>query len=423
MATDVDVQYFSHLNGLVLGNNWGDLIRLLDKALVTGIDFTSITAASIDAQGDVHITLYAVHNAMLFQAVELTGFAPASLNQKYRIKGVPSTTKLILKPHTAIAETSITTVGSGKLASLGYDIIFRDQNDVKRVYRAKNPTAQHPFIRVDESLTSPDGETGVYTPTYSKYAMVGLLEHMEHIDDFNNPDVLQLPFDPADPAKNWKITGAGTAVIRGWSRWYWTVAGGHNDYFADTSSPNASSRNFTLCGDKDAFYFMPAALNQVQKQVYGAGIYDDALGLWNPWFLMSYLDQTIANLSRQFEPTLGGQALTTGDSGSAFFTVKNSISKKTHVNTYGILPDNSSGNSEVYSSSGNPALDIPFYDTDKFLRGTLKHIKYMGKAIGSSDTTVEAGGSSMYVKENARRANTAQSSVTCGFYFYLGELE
>src|SRR5690554_1859200 len=145
MATDVDIQYFSHLNGLTLGNNWGDLIRLLDKALVTGIDFTQITAASIDAQGDVHITLYSDHNAMLFQVVELTGFAPASFNQKYRIKGVPNTTQLILKPHAAIAETSITTVGAGKLASLGYEIIFRDTNDVKRVYRAKNPTAQHPF--------------------------------------------------------------------------------------------------------------------------------------------------------------------------------------------------------------------------------------------------------------------------------------
>ena len=149
MATDVDVQYFSHLNGLVLGNNWGDLIRLLDKALVTGIDFTQITAASIDAQGDVHITLFAAHNALLFQVVELSGFTPNSLNQKYRIKGVPSTTKLILKPKDAITVTSISVIGSGKLAPLGYDIIFKDANDVKRVYRAKNPTAQHPFIRVD----------------------------------------------------------------------------------------------------------------------------------------------------------------------------------------------------------------------------------------------------------------------------------
>src|SRR5690606_39592779 len=117
MATDVDVQFFSHLNGLTLGNNWGDLIRILDKALVTGIDFTQITAASIDEQGDVHITLYAAHNAMLFQVVELSGFSPESLNQKYRIKGVPSDTQLILKPHVDLVATTITTLGDAKLAS------------------------------------------------------------------------------------------------------------------------------------------------------------------------------------------------------------------------------------------------------------------------------------------------------------------
>lgn len=201
MATDVDIQFFSHLNGLTLGNNWGDLIRLLDKALVTGIDFTQITAASIDKQGDVHITLYSAHNAMLFQVVELSEFTPASLNQKYRIKGLPSATQIILKPKTDIVERSVTAIGAAKLASLGYEIVFRDSNDVKRVYRAKNPTTQHPYIRVDESLASPDGTTGVYASTYAKSAMVGLLEHMDHIDDYENPDVLQLPFDPANPKK------------------------------------------------------------------------------------------------------------------------------------------------------------------------------------------------------------------------------
>jgi len=154
MATDVDVQFFSHLNGLTLGNNWGDLIRLFDTCLVTGKDLPDITAASIDEQGDVHLTFYTAHQAMLLQIIELSGFTPSELNQKYRIKGVPDATQLILKPALDITERSITTIGTGKLASLGYDIIFRDTGDVKRVYRAKNPTAQHPFIRVDESLAS-----------------------------------------------------------------------------------------------------------------------------------------------------------------------------------------------------------------------------------------------------------------------------
>jgi len=218
MATDVDVQYFSHLIGLTLGNNWGDMIRLLDTCLVNGKTLPSITAASIDTQGDVHLTFFAAHQAMLLQVVEIEGVAPAELNQKYRIKGMPSNTQLILKPKKALTVSTIATTGTAKLASLDYEIIFRDVNDVKRVYRAKNPTLQHPFIRVDESLAS---DIGAYEANYTKYAMVGLLEHMDHIDDYQNPDVLQLPFDPSDPAKNWKITGTGSEVVRGWSRWYW----------------------------------------------------------------------------------------------------------------------------------------------------------------------------------------------------------
>jgi hypothetical protein len=97
MATDVDVQYFSHLNGLVLGNNWGDMIRLLDTCLVNGLPLTEITSASIDAQGDILITTYAAHKCMLFQIIELTGFTPTELNGKYRIKGTPSENQLVLK--------------------------------------------------------------------------------------------------------------------------------------------------------------------------------------------------------------------------------------------------------------------------------------------------------------------------------------
>ena len=56
MATDVDVQFFSHLNGLVLSNNWGDMIRLLDACLVNGVTLPNVTSTSIDEQGDVHLT-------------------------------------------------------------------------------------------------------------------------------------------------------------------------------------------------------------------------------------------------------------------------------------------------------------------------------------------------------------------------------
>lgn len=430
MATDVDVQYFSHLNGLTLGNNWGDLIRLLDKALVTGIDFTQITSASIDAQGDVHIALYAAHNAMLFQVVELSGFAPASLNQKYRIKGTPSATKLILKPRTAIAETSITTVGAGKLASLGYDIIFRDANDVKRVYRAKNPTAQHPFIRVDETIS--DGVNS-YNSAYAKYAMVGLLEHMEHIDDYQNPNVLQLPFDPADPAKNWKITGTGTSVVRGWARWYFAYESSASSASPETSSPSNGGRAFTIIGDLNAFFltrsmWLGSHQNATKmKYLVGCGLLNsnsDSTDI-RDWFLISPLKaNTPANSSQTMEYTSGGMPLLkTWADGRKFIMPKYSAINQlqAHVTAEGIVPNFESGVAGIYSATDIAALEIPVYDSDKFLRGTLRHIAYSGNSRNVGVTTPLLSGSSMYVYDSLDFQDSAYKYA--GFYFYLGELE
>lgn len=422
MVTDVEVQYFSHLNGLALGNNWGDLIRLLDKALVNGIDFTSITAASIDAQGDVHITLYAAHNAMLFQVVELSGFAPSSLNQKYRIKGVPNTTQLILKPALDITERSITTIGAGKLASLGYEIIFRDTDDVKRVYRAKNPTAQHPFIRVDESLTSSDGTTGVYTPTYAKYAMVGLLEHMEHIDDYENPDVLQLPFDPADPAKNWKITKKGESCIRGWSKWYWARAGNAFASASDSSVPTNGNRQFTLCGNKDAFYYLSpyefTSSATSRKIIYGAGLFN-ADSDQSPWFLMSLLTYSASSYSYEPDNLKAGTPLSFDVNASQFLGLTATPGLKHQVYCLPILPDYETGYTNVYSNSNAPALEIPFYDNERALRGSLKHVYYSGLRVsGVKKTTVLISGNSMYAFDGI-----SLGSPIGIVYFYLGDLE
>lgn len=432
MATDVDVQYFSHLNGLTLGNNWGDLIRLLDKVLVTGIDFTQITAASIDEQGDVHITLYSDHKAMLFQVVELSGFTPVSLNQKYRIKGVPNTTQLILKPSLDIAERSIVTIGVGKLASLGYDINFRDTGDVKRVYRAQNPTAQHPFIRVDESLTSPDGATGIYTSTYAKYAMIGLLEHVEHIDDFENPGVLQLPFDPDDPAKNWKITGTSTGCVRGWSRWYWARRGSisaNSGDQVDSLSPSNGSRDFLIVGNSDYFLGLKGHISaDTSPYLFGCGLYDSSLdnSLIPNWFLMSTLTQNAANAGVVFNTgTISGSIpLFTNLSASSnlFVCNYNLLSKLSqHEDARGILPDNQSGFSGLYTASDVNALQIPIVSNSKRLLGTLPSICYMGEVNTKTALTPVLSGSSMYLAHSTYVA-VSGNTRTGGVYFYIGEL-
>ncbi|WP_151711258.1 hypothetical protein [Acinetobacter junii] len=376
MATDVDVQYFSHLNGLTLGNNWGDMIRLLDTCLVNGLPFTSVTSASIDAQGDITLNLYAAHNAMLFQVVELTGFSPSEINGKYRIKGTPTTAQLILKAaHTG---KTIATVGTAKLASLGYEIIFRDTNDVKRVYRAKNPTSQHPFIRVDESLTSPDGTTGVYTSSYAKYAMVGLLEHMEHIDDFENPNVLQLPFNPADPAKNWKIAGTGGSVVRGWSKWHYAAG------TSESTSAANGNRDFLIIGDRDAFYnlisYNPS--NPSYQALNGVGLFNSVMsegGMIPDWFLMTFLSDKAASansLTFMRRDQLGGVPLTYNGNGASFFIPSYSPAQriKAHAVANPMLSSFSTGANAVASASLFPALEIPINSNESILRGSLKHV-------------------------------------------------
>ncbi|MGE8682987.1 MAG: hypothetical protein ACN6OV_00580 [Acinetobacter sp.] len=420
MATDVDVQFFSHLNGLVLDNKWGDMIRLLDACLVNGVELPGVTSAAIDEQGDVHLTLFAPHQAMLLQVVELTGFEPSPLNQKYRIKGVPSDTQLILKPANTIAETAITTKGVGKLASLGYDIIFRDDKDVKRVYRAKNPTAQHPFIRVDETIS--DGVNS-YNSSYAKYAMVGLLEHMDHIDDYQNPDVLQLPFDPTNPSKNWKISGAGGDCVRGWSKWYWAheSLSGASSAVVEAKSPQNGNRSFILCGDQDAFYLQrPHTLNTSYMYVSGLGLFDSSLksDVVPNWFLMSFLRERTAGVNEGFREYTGATPLIAGNVPAQFFTTDYNEFKRISEHTVcnPILQNFSTGISNTFAGTAIPALTIPIYDKDLKLRGALKHINFLAKDLraGSATITPAIAENSMYV----------YLPCDTGFaVFYMGELE
>ncbi|WP_033134175.1 MULTISPECIES: hypothetical protein [unclassified Acinetobacter] len=422
MATDVDVQYFSHLNGLTLGNNWGDMIRLLDTCLVNGLPFTSVTSASIDAQGDITLNLYAAHNALLFQIVELTGFSPSEINGKYRIKGTPTPTQLVLKAEHA--GKTISTVGTAKLAALGYEIIFRDLGDVKRVYRAKNPRSEHPFIRVDETIS--DG-TNSYTSTYAKYAMVGLLAHMDHIDDFNNPDVLQLPLDTNDPAKNWKITGTGTGVVRGWSRWYWarSTPPDNSNTSNDTTVSNGS-RKFSLIGDSSTFYLLTElVVGNTGKILNGIGcINSDIELITKNWFLMCTLSEKSASQLQgdqygYWANAVGYQPLMRNSTTGCFYTTADLIGLNNHAYAYPIQHDFNSGSSNVFSGTATPAIEIPFYDSNKKLRGQLPHILYAGKVLNAqSDTQYFLSEKSMYVSDIAMSTGSIG-----GFYFYLGELE
>ncbi|MEB3753825.1 hypothetical protein [Acinetobacter sp. MD2(2019)] len=424
MAAETDVQFFSHLNTLCpqLTNDWGCMIKLLDACLVNGVILPTITSASVEAGGNITVNFNAAHTCLLFQCVTLAGFSPSAMNGKYRIVGVPTTTQLTLSSN--LSAQSAISVGTAKLSPLGYEIIFTA--NTKRVYRALNPTAQHPYIRVDESRASADGAS-VYNDSYAKYAMVGLLESMDDIDDVNDPNVLQLPFDPKDPDKNWTISGTGAGVTRGRAKWYWARSTNAYASGSDSSAPGSGVRKFTLCGNVKAFYLLnemtPADSHKVLS---GCGLYDATLSdlVVPSWFLMSILD-TATNSNYDFSAgDVGGTPISSDKSiASKFYVPKCNSANPIQSNdvAYSIIPDGKTGKSAIYSANNIAALQIPFYDASKYLRGTLMHVYYAGNALTLTTSTPMLADSSMYVSDSIV-IQSGQSGAG-GCYFYLGEME
>lgn len=415
MSSITGAQYFSNLNGLSLGNNVGDMINLLDICLVNGKPLPAILSAEIQGSGDLHLTFASNHNTMLFQYVQLDGFNHIAINKSYRVMGVPTSTELILKAD--LSAYTLVATGTAKIAPLGYETIYSDT--LKRVYRAKNPDSIHPYIRVDENISSADGS---YTSTYAKYAMIGLLEDMEHIDDYMNPTKLQLPMDPADLSKNWKISGTGTSVTRGWAKLYWAV---YHMNAAISNPPGNAYRKFTLCGDKDIFYILVGTVNtdNSRKYLYGAGIYDSVLdtGVIPPWCLLTPINSVQA--SQIDTPGKGKYPILYGDTERKFAVLDyDEINPyKTYVYCDPILPNNYTGMAAAsFTGSTIGALQIPIADESKRLRGTLKHVCYAGTNLLSvTQTTPMLGGNSMYVAE----LSLSFGNNTGALLFYLGELE
>lgn len=417
MKADTKVQFFSHKNGLSLDNRWGDLINLLDSCLVNGVALPTVTSISIADDGKMTVNFNADHQCMLFQCITLSACRPDVINGKYRIVGVPNTTQFILS--TDLIAQTVTTIGTAVLSPLGYDIIFSANQ--KRVYRAKNPTAQHPFIRIDESRANADGSS-VYNDSYAKYAMVGLLASMNNVDDINNSTIQQLPFDSANPTSNWDIKGSNGDCVRGWARWYWARATNSYNPSSDATAPSSGLRNFTLIGDSDAFYFLRTATGADNyKTLSGCGLFNSSLNSSIPqWFLLSSAFKNItASTGIDFSSNSIGYStpLAYNETFAKFLVTHPMTLTGNSIIGLPIIPNYVSG-SGTFNANSMSALEIPFADGLSYLRGTFKHIFYSGNALGNISTTPILSDSSMYVSDAAMVNGTPGGG---GFYFYLGE--
>lgn len=417
-----NVKWFSLQNEITLDNYWstngtGGLINLLDICLVNGKALPGISSFTVTDEGDYEIVFASTHSTFLYQVVELTGFVPTELNKEYRVINVPTTSSLVLSAKTP--GQTYSNIGNAKLAPLGYEIVYT-QGDVKRVYRAKNPATNHPYIRVDETLT--DG-TNTWTSTYAKCAAVGLIEDMANVDDVNDPGKLQLPQIYNDLSYNWTMAGGtGTGVMKGRiSTWYWARANSANSSVSDVGAPPMGNRDWSIVGDKDAFYFSRAmiASNQL-KIISGCGLYNTATDT-DPfnWFLATTRPDYAASTNLNFTSgtMIGSIPFTYNLQRSKWYVPH--VAYRTNDSTDAIMigKDYTSGIGSI-DGINVTAIEIPFYDNQNNVRGTMKHIAYSGNNRGFPGPQPITSGKSMYFTDSV-----LTSSSGGHMYYYLGEWE
>ena len=159
------------------------------------------------------------------------------------------------------------------------------------------------------------------------------------------------------------------------------------------------------------------------KQLLGCGLYNAAIesGVIPNWFLFAPTHLNNASYTLDHTAISGGWPLFYQlDSSKLLTSAYNPLDRiKNHVLSTPILPDYKSGKSGLFNGALVAALEIPFYDSNAVLRGSLKGIFYAGDVRSTNvQTTPILTGNSMYIYDG-----TPNSTSTGGCYFYLGELE
>lgn len=409
---DTDIQYFTSfdLNAPQLTNVWGCLIDVLDACLVNG--FTAqVSSNTIISNKIATITFSNNHNIRQFQVIEISGSSIPALNSKFKVLGITDKT---LTFNVDTPDTQINTNINIKVASLGWEKTYTGNQ--KAVYRAKDKVTNPYYLRVDNSVDP------VYNVNYAKFAKVGYLETCTDIDDISG---VQVPFDSANPTKNWVgvANGGGANAISGWFKWQYS---GH-DNIADSSGWYESEaivegiRSWSLIGTKDTFYlFIKMTVNKTQINPYAFGVILN--NTINKPFLIATNKNTTAGSSLNAQTALGNTSLVevgvTYDSGNnrvpnTFFSF---------LANYKVI---ASGN--VLSDSiikYNPSTDYilsPLYmvDQNKYLMSPIPLVRYSVVKSNAPNLSIHTSNNGTYylaLSYNYTMNSTSDSTMFLKIY-------
>lgn len=258
-----------------LTNNWGSMIKLLDKVLVEGFNFVpilSITKSSIEAI-TATITLGAGHGFIDRQVVRIGG---STNGWDGDFKVLSANTDSVVIECLSSHPQAITGTASCSTAPLDFEIVFStpsDSTEPKRAYRSTSPESLGLILLVHDFCVSGAAVNG------AKFAKVGVVSAMSDIDNITG---VQMPFDAQNSNANWGWDGAR----HGWAKWYYAVitAASSARMENDSTSPAAFNRSFTIVGSaKDGF----AITNEICKQ--------ESLPMWVGYGFLEFYDQTLAS--------------------------------------------------------------------------------------------------------------------------------
>lgn len=414
MVAENKVQFIcsDNLNAPTLPNSWNVLIDVLDAALVSGLNLPTISSAVVDGS-TIIITFSSNHNIKLFQVVSLFDFAPAQLNAKWRVIGVPNALQIAIDRHGSIS--AVTTIGQARLPPLGYEKPFSATG--KAVYRSANEDAEHrPFLRVDCTQPSNWGED------YAKVARVGLMTECTSIDDVTSGFCL-----PSDTVRNWESTGSLTTATTFYAKWFYSSYRpiSNNRY---TSSPDGNKK-WTICGDEDAFYLIVGNSNsEFMKQVYGFGVYETLQYTPYPYFLGAYhandattnvstgasaVDQTLPWRGYMATPAGGGYSDNYRGAGTSTVLIMSSNGSTTTTDTY---------LGKHASMLASNAFIPQFVMLN--MQGKFKHIMHpLWTPNTNQHFKTQAFDGDMFLLEPAQyRSESGYGDATHTMAFYLGEL-
>lgn len=256
MANKIPVKYYHNtMPGMPqITNQYGETVAVLDYVLANGSPWTAVTSLSI--VGTRVTAIKAAHGYMIDQVIEVAGADQDEFNGEWRVESMTTDTFSYVVTTTPTVGTATGTITS-RVPPLGYDIAFTGTQ--RRVYRSKNLFGTRPYLRVDNRLLSG------WNSTYAISAHVTMAAAMTDVDTVTSNPV---PFDPADPTKNYEVRGTGTTAMDGWARWrqsHNTVSGA-----AVTGSGGTGARTWSVVGDDSAFYFV---INALQTPGYGGSTY------------------------------------------------------------------------------------------------------------------------------------------------------